>query len=142
MPRSQPKFNSGLVIQLPLWSDVQEMFVRYKGFFPKKTIQQYRAEKFKRLRSCIDGEWHTARELAELAGIEYKSAVKFLLEMLASGEIVTKTIEVVDSRFRRRHIHLYCKATSTSDLLNAILKTRVPNVPAGLINTQIHRMDK
>lgn len=129
-------------IPLSIWEQFGALVVRYRAKFPRKTIKAIRKEKFRRLNETISGEWHTAEELAEMAGIECYAAVKFLQTMIRAEKVRYKEVIFIDHKYRKRKKLYYASIPVESKLINEILGMKVPDVPCGLLNTRIHRMGK
>lgn len=76
------------------------------------------------LKQAIDTEWRSAREIAELAGVTYKSAIRYLIA-LDDDSIDKKMEEWVDSRLRNRKRMIYRRKSMSREeqaqLLNSVL---------------------
>jgi hypothetical protein len=65
-------------------------------------------------------DWLCASDIANLARVQHKSAIKILLNMAYTNEVDVKLHEWVDARMRNRKIRLYRKP-SISEAERAIL---------------------
>lgn len=100
-----------------LSSDLSSISIRLKL---KREPPQNRQEL---LRQAVDSEWRCAREIAVIAGVTYKSAVRYLLTI--DDSIDRKLEEWTDARLRNRKRWVYRKKSMSSkeqaELLNSVL---------------------
>jgi hypothetical protein len=93
------------------------------------------------LLNAMGNDWLCASDIANLANVQHKSAIKLLLNMALNGEIEVHTHEWIDERCRHRRKSMYRKPSITdserASLLNSCFGLRVVQ-PAGLINARVH----
>ena len=142
MNRSLPKYNRGLVIQLPLWDDVKAHFVRYRGRFSLKTIKQVKREQQHRLKEAISNQWQSAEELAQEADLTYHCAVKLLTPLINAGDVIVKSETWIDTRFRKRERWVYRKApTGNAGMFSLLGQAQVPDFSRCSTAVRVHRCE-
>jgi hypothetical protein len=124
-----------------LWDSTKaQVFMRYRGFFSRKSVRQRKLDRMELLNIAISGQWQTALELSRKTSIPFHQAVKLLQIAQWRFDIETKRIDYIDERKRQRTKTLYRRKHNITGLA-ALFGMRAVDVPKGVGRVHICRDD-
>lgn len=86
-------------------------------------------DKKSELLKSLTNDWKSASEIADIAEIQHRSAIKILISMALNGECESKTFEWVDSKLRKRKCMLYrvpkMSVSEQAALLNSVFMNMI-----------------